>query len=125
MASFLFGAPAASPISPSPVGAVEKSQHGPIHDAGQRSPLQRERLLPLTEVVKHLPTRKGKRTHYSTVYRWATKGTRGRVLESCLVGGIRYTSHEALERFITHAHRGEHDDSQANAVEAALRLAGL
>lgn len=125
MASFFSGYHPAPSTAPSPGGFVEQSQNEPVHLTDGRSPLQRERLLPLTEVLKHLPLRNGKRMHYSTVYRWATKGARGHVLESFLVGGIRYTSHEAIERFITRAHRDEQDDSHANAVEAALRRAGL
>lgn len=58
-----------------------------------------ETPLTLAEVPRHLPKRNGKKVHYSTVYRWVTKGTRGRVLESALIGGIRYTTIEALQRF--------------------------
>lgn len=100
----------------------------PMPNNGSRtSPinLQHESLLPLTEVPRHLPLRKGKRTHYSTIYRWATKGVRGHVLESALVGGLRYTTHEALERFVTHAHGRPRDASHADAIDAALRQAGL
>lgn len=61
--------------------------------------LQKERLISLKEAPKHLPKRNGKRAHYSTIFRWANKGARGRVLESILVGGVRYTSVEALRRF--------------------------
>lgn len=63
--------------------------------------LQHEHLVSLKDATKHLPKRNGKRTHYSTLFRWATKGTRGRKLESVLIGGVRYTSLEALDRFST------------------------
>ena len=122
MADFLSGRPAAPSNAPSPVRFVKQSCNGPVHHGFL---LERERLLPFTEVPKHLPLRNGKRTHYSTIYRWATKGVRGHVLESFLVGGIRYTTHEAIERFVTHAHGVEHDSLQANEVDAALRRAGL
>lgn len=56
--------------------------------------------IALSEVPQHLPKRNGKKVHYSTVYRWATKGARGRILETQLVGGIRYTTISALHRFI-------------------------
>lgn len=82
-------------------------------------------FLPLNEVPRPLPLRKGKRTHYSTIYRWATKGFRGHVLESVFVGGIRYTTHEALERFVAHVDGSERNDSHAEAIEAALRQVGL
>lgn len=62
--------------------------------------LQHEQAITLAEGVNHLPKRNGKKVHYSTVYRWATKGVRGRVLESRLVGGIRYTTVEAVQRFL-------------------------
>jgi hypothetical protein len=61
---------------------------------------QQEQAIPLAEVANLLPKRNGKKVHYSTIYRWATKGTRGRVLESKLVGGIRYTTVEAVQRFL-------------------------
>jgi hypothetical protein len=61
--------------------------------------LVQEQLISLKEAPKHLPKRNGKRTHYSTVFRWATKGARGRRLESVFIGGVRYTSIEALNRF--------------------------
>ncbi len=63
--------------------------------------IEEERLIPLKEAAQHLPRRNGKRTHYSTVFRWATKGARGRKLDTVLIGGMRYTSMEALHRFTT------------------------
>lgn len=51
-------------------------------------------------VPDHLPKRNGKKTHYATVFRWAQKGARGRILESTLIGGVRFTTVEALHRFI-------------------------
>lgn len=57
-------------------------------------------LISLREVALVLPRRHEKKVHYSTVYRWATKGARGKVLESQLVGGVRYTTLEALRRFL-------------------------
>ena len=58
-----------------------------------------DQSIALSDAPKYLPRRNGKKVHYSTVYRWATKGARGRVLETRLVGGIRYTTREALQRF--------------------------
>lgn len=37
----------------------------------------------------------------STTWRWVLRGVRGHKLESALVGGQRFTSIEALERFVT------------------------
>ncbi|TWT96934.1 hypothetical protein Pla108_27100 [Botrimarina colliarenosi] len=63
--------------------------------------LHDEKLISLREVPDFLPTRRGKKLHISTVHRWVQKGARGKVLESVLLGGVRYTSLEALVRFMT------------------------
>lgn len=55
-----------------------------------------ESLLTLKEAAKLLP----RSPHYATLFRWAQKGCRGAKLESVLIGGIRYTSREALDRFV-------------------------
>jgi hypothetical protein len=93
--------------------------------------LQHERAITLAEVPKHLPKRGGKKVHYSTVYRWVTKGSRGQVLESVMVGGIRYTSIEAVYRFLsakpikkTTAARSAAADYD-HEIEEALRQAGV
>jgi IS30 family transposase len=62
--------------------------------------LRHETLIPLADVAHYLPKRHGRKIHYSTIYRWINKGTRGRILESTLVGGIRYTTVEAVQRFV-------------------------
>lgn len=36
----------------------------------------------------------------STIWRWILRGARGQRLESALVGGRRFTSQEALARFV-------------------------
>ena len=61
----------------------------------------KEQSITLAQVPIHVPSRCGKKVHSSTVYRWATKGARGRVLESVMVGGIRYTTIEAVRRFLS------------------------
>jgi hypothetical protein len=52
-----------------------------------------ERRLTLSQAARHLGL------HVSTVWRWQLRGVRGVRLETILLGGTRYTSHEALERF--------------------------
>src|SRR6476646_9130776 len=60
----------------------------------------REQLLTLAEAAGQLPRRrKGRKTHVLTLYRWATVGCRGVVLESLQCGACRTTSREALQRF--------------------------
>lgn len=57
-----------------------------------------ETLLLPTEVTGILPQQKGK-TNVSTVYRWFQNGLRGVRLEYVCIGGTRFTSKEALNRF--------------------------
>ena len=60
-----------------------------------------EELIPIREVPKRLPKKPGdKRVHISAVYRWMKKGVRGVKLDSVSIGGTRYTSIEALQRFV-------------------------
>lgn len=77
-----------------------------------------ENAIPMNDVPKHVPKRNGKKVHYSTVYRWATKGVRGRVLETIMVGGIRYTTVEAVGRFL--ACRASTRPSVAGAADKAI-----
>jgi hypothetical protein len=58
--------------------------------------LNSESLLSLSEAAASLPGR----PHLSTLHRWRLRGVRGIRLETCLVGGARYTSREALQRFV-------------------------
>lgn len=86
-----------------------------------------ERMIPLNEAVDYLPKRSGKKVHYSTLYRWATKGARGRKLETYMIGGVRFTSLEALERFIDApvVKTPQDVDRVFDAIEDALDQAGL
>ena len=64
--------------------------------------IQTEEVVSLTQAAKckRLPRRrKGKRPHVATLFRWATVGVRGVVLETLQCGGTRCTSVEALQRF--------------------------
>lgn len=56
-----------------------------------------EELVPFGKGVRSLPGR----PHISTGYRYALQGFRGIILETVLSGGRRYTSREALRRFVT------------------------
>lgn len=64
--------------------------------------IQTEEVVSLTQAAKSkcLPRRrKGKRPHVATLFRWATVGVRGVVLETIQCGGTRCTSVQALQRF--------------------------
>jgi hypothetical protein len=59
-----------------------------------------ETLLTLSQAARlRPPGRAGRPTHPSTPYRWATRGVRGHRLEVIRLGGVTYTSREALQRF--------------------------
>jgi len=55
-----------------------------------------EHIVSFAEAPATLPGR----PHISTLHRWRLRGIRGHRLETCLIGGRRYTSSEALERFV-------------------------
>lgn len=55
-----------------------------------------ERMCPLSEATGHVPGT----PHPSTLNRWARAGIGGVKLETVKVGGRRYTSIEAIQRFL-------------------------
>ncbi|MEM8495401.1 MAG: DUF1580 domain-containing protein [Planctomycetota bacterium] len=99
---------------------AETTSHGK-----NQSPLRGERLLAIQEVPDELPRRRGKKLHISTVYRWAHKGCRGKVLETALLGGVRYTSLEALARFMATEPPDTVEAKRRAEINAAIRRRGL
>lgn len=82
------------------------------------------------------PDESGRRPHIATIYRWMLRGVKGVRLETCLVGGKRFTSHEALQRFsesVTRAAQGKAPVPRAGirrkrhdeAVDRELEAAGI
>ena len=62
--------------------------------------LERERPLTLAEAASYCPRRRrGRKPHLSTLYRWATRGCRGIVLETIETPSGRCTSLRGLQRF--------------------------
>ena len=55
-----------------------------------------ESVLPLEASSALFPTKPSR----CTLYRWSLKGIHGVRLETLACGGKRYTSHEAIDRFI-------------------------
>ncbi len=64
-----------------------------------------ETIGPVSKIPSHVPrnSRTGKKVNQATGWRWIQRGCRGVKLESILVGGHRYTSLEALQRFAERA----------------------
>ena len=94
-------------------------------------------LLTLSAAAREVPNRaSGRGVNTTTVWRWAMRGCRGVRLETTLIGGIRYTSREALAQFFAdttaaadgpkHPSRAAPQRDQAiAAAEAALDAAGI
>lgn len=55
-----------------------------------------ECLMTLSAAATRLPHR----PHISTLHRWRLRGVGGVRLETCMIGGRRMTSLEAIERFV-------------------------
>jgi hypothetical protein len=66
-----------------------------------------EQMVKLSEAPKIVPGG----PNLSTIHRWRLRGCRGKKLETILVGGIRYTSKEALQKFFEDATRAEDGDT--------------
>jgi hypothetical protein len=63
--------------------------------------IRNETIIRLEDVRAHLPSsRRGKYLSKAVAFRWASKGVSGVLLETVKVGGARYTSVEALQRFV-------------------------
>ena len=58
-----------------------------------------EEPITLRQATRILPGRRG-RVNIATVWRWVTEGRRGVRLESLLIGGRRFTSRQAIQRFL-------------------------
>ena len=58
--------------------------------------METEVLLTMTEAARLLPGR----PHVSTLWRWRSKGVNGVRLDTVKCGGKRWTSREAIARFV-------------------------
>jgi hypothetical protein len=67
-----------------------------LHPVHKRSLIMLdESIISLAQAARETPTR----PDVSTVWRWSLRGIQGVTLETCLIGGKRCTSREALQRF--------------------------
>ncbi len=98
--------------------------------------IEHEELIPLRHAAKLIPSTRGsgsKHLNVSTVYRWTLRGVRGRRLESVRIGGSRYTSVEAISRWIRELNpeaprsvpTPARDTARSRRTEQILREAGL
>lgn len=72
----------------------------PQRDTPARSSILSEQVMSLKEAAAAIEKITRRKPDKSTLYRWCTKGVKGKVLEHERIGGNIITSQEALERFI-------------------------
>ena len=77
--------------------------------------VEREDLISLREAAESIPTKPAP----STLQRWRLYGVRGRKLETILIGGLRYTSKQAVVRFLC-----EPETAIASPTKGGRRHAG-
>jgi len=59
-----------------------------------------EPLMSIPDAAKHLGRITGQTPHISTLWRWCLKGCHGVKLESICIGGKRFVTPSAIQRFI-------------------------
>lgn len=92
-----------------------------------------ENLLELSKVPQHLEKLAGKRPHIASIYRWTKHGIAGIRLETLIIGGTRFTSEQALDRFFQESTKAkekqnqpkESADSRRRAIEAQADQLGI
>jgi hypothetical protein len=90
--------------------------------------LSRETPIPITEAHHYIPGDPSR----PTVERWHLRGIRGVRLETALVGGRRYTTEEAIGRFLAACNGGqpvmpvtERRAAEIARAEAECQAAGI
>ena len=80
-----------------------------------------ESLFPFAALPAKMGRLTGDRIHRATAERWRMRGCRGVTLETVLIGGKRYCSDEALERFVERTTAAADGDSPAIASTPSAR----
>jgi len=74
-----------------------------------------EQLLTPSEAAKRLPSgRPGRKVHIATIHRWFDRGD----LEFVKIGGRKFTSVEALNRFINRCNRQVRNTAPLQIIES-------
>lgn len=79
-----------------------------------------EELLTIPQAAKEVPP---VGISIACAWRWALHGTRGRRLDSVVIGGRRYTSKQAIERFLNHSHSTESTTPSSNSASREKAIA--
>jgi len=83
-----------------------------------------EDLIPFALGIRSLPGR----PHISTGYRFISKGSHGVMLETIVVGGRRFTTRQALRRFVanvTAAAQRQHNSAPGSSSAQTINQGGL
>jgi hypothetical protein len=89
--------------------------------------LANEQIRPLARASHDVPGH----PHISTLLRWALRGVKGVRLETVIIGGRRFTSLEAIRRFVVRLSEPHPEgalqskEGRAERVEAELDKAGI
>lgn len=75
---------------------------------------QSEKIIPVVKVPDLLPSR----PHISTVWRWINCGIGGKKLETFRIGGKRYTSSEAIHRFVKALTLAGDDKTSVSSIQS-------
>lgn len=73
--------------------------------------------IPLTRCRDYIPGR----PHVATTHRWASRGVRGVVLGTVLVGGVRYTTPAMIEAFLRRLNDGSPVSDALDDVDLSRR----
>ena len=80
--------------------------------------LSTETVFPVSEAPKHIPGRPSQ----GSCWRWVLQGVGGIKLESILIGGKRFTSHEAIQRFVDRRTAASNGDSPPSLTSRQREL---
>lgn len=85
------------------------------------------RLMSLVDAAAYLGRLTGKKPHVSTLWRWCLKGCKGVRLESVCIGGKRFVTVTAIERFVEASteSRSERPEPSCIAAVPVSPAAGL
>jgi hypothetical protein len=82
--------------------------------------LSEDQPLSLTDAAEFLGKLTGRKPHVSTLWRWCLKGCRGVRLESICIGGKRFVTAAALEKFIADSTAARDGQPQKPSAPSAL-----
>ncbi len=88
-----------------------RSRHSSVRSpTSMRKKKKKSKLLAIHRLPAYIERLTNDRPSLSTVWRWVLKGTRGRKLQSTLVGGRRYTQREWVRDFLTNSGGSDADE---------------